>query len=253
MEKAYLITEKTDLNKDFSEYSRLYIWDAFCEYNFLYFFKSSDFLKKIFSLKKNLTIVTPLISNKNIDNIFNIITKLNKFKKLEVVVNDNWLLYKIYKNNIDIDIIWWNFLITQEKDPYYLSFDVLGSDRLTIDSEIYTKYFLDKNIWMIELYNVFQWIVIDNNFNSTLYYPYVIYWVTRYCPMALIAKGMDCLTIVDNCDWCKWKTEKYLKMDLVINNRIVENFYSWNKQFYKNEKLNNHSSIKRIVYNYDVI
>lgn len=253
MEKAYLITEKTDINKDFSGYDRLYIWDSFCEYNFLYFFRNSSFLKSVLLKKKKLTIVTPLISNKNIDIIYRIILKLSLIKKIEVVVNDNWLLYKIYKNKLDIDIIWWNFLITQEKDPYCESLNIEWSDKLTIDSEIYTKYFSDKNISMIELYNVTQWININNNFVSSLYYPYVVYWVTRYCPMALISKNLKHLTIVEDCDWCKWKTDNYLEMDLDMWDKVIKNFYSWNKQFYLNNKLNEHSSIKRIVYNYDLI
>ncbi|NCO31783.1 hypothetical protein GW891_03080 [bacterium] len=58
------------------------------------FLKNSKFLKLIFSFKKNITIVTSSISNKNIDLIQDIIIKISKLnniyklKKLEIVIND---------------------------------------------------------------------------------------------------------------------------------------------------------------------
>jgi len=258
MEKAYLITENSDLSQDFSEYDRLYIWDASCEHNLLSFLKNTKFIRLIFSLKKNITIVTSSISNKNIDLVQDLILKIYKINnlcnlsKLEIVINDFWLFYWLSKLDLDVDFIWGNYMILQQKDPYFVNMTHLGHDTLTIDSQIYSKYFSTNKVKYVEIYNVFQWVKNTYDFDLTLYYPYVVYSITRYCPTALIYKNMKQLTIVEDCDWCRGKTS-VLNMDLTLDWKTVSNYYLWNKQFYKNDKMITNDRVRRVVYNYDIL
>jgi hypothetical protein len=52
---------------------------------------------------------------------------------------------------------------------------------------------------MVEIYNVFQGVKNEYDFDLNLYYPYVVYTISRYCPTGLIAKNMKHLTIVEDC------------------------------------------------------
>jgi len=255
MEKAYLITQNTDLEKDFSEYDRLYIWDQYCEHNMFYFFNDKKFLEKIKKLNKKITITTPIISENWIMIFFDFLNYFlkNIDNKIEVVINDLWVFYKLKKDYPLIKIIWWNFLSWQNKDPYLKVFkDKKEHKNLTIDSIFYKDLFSKEKIWSIELYNVFQWINIDKNFNINLYYPYVVYSINRYCSNALINQNIDYLKIIEKCKWCK-NIEKNLEMELKIWEEDITQYYRWNKQFYKNEKLSKNKNMVRIIYNYDLI
>ena len=257
MEKAYLITHNTDLNKNFQIYDRIYIWDSYCEHNLLYFLNNNYFIEKIISLNKKITLNTPIISEKCINNLFIFINKYRNLKWFEVVVNDYWVFYELSKNYKDIKIVCGNFLSWQSKDPYLKFFkDKKFHKNLTIDSDYY-RYFFDKNnIWSIELYNVFQWINLKNNYSINLYYPYVTYSSSRYCISNLIKNNKTYLTIPKKCHSCKWKTNNILSN--ILNNPKdkkgkIKNFYIWNKQFYENKTLNKNKKINRIIYNYDLL
>ncbi len=257
MEKAYLITQNTDLNKDFSEYERLYIWDQYCEHNMFYFLSDSDFINKILKLDKKITITTPIISEKWIIKFFNFLDSFVKkvdIKNLELIVNEQWIFHKLSNNYTEIKIIWWNFLSWQNKDPYLKIFkDKEAHKMLSIDSKYYSNLFNSKNIETIELYNVFQWLTINQNFNVNMYFPYVVYSINRYCITALINQKIDYMTVVENCNWCKNIEKDDLDMELKIWDEKVKQYFRWNKQFYKNEELLKYDKINRIIYNYDLI
>ena len=170
---------------------------------------------------------------------------------MEIVINDFWLFYWLLNSKTDVDFIWWNFMILQQKDPYFVNMKHLWDDTLTIDSQIYDKYFSSNRVKFVEVYNVFQWVKNKYYFDLTLYYPYVVFSITRYCPTGLIEKNMKHLTIVEDCIWCRWITNT-LSMELTLWDKSVTNYYLWNKQFYKNDEMIKNDKIKRIVYNYDV-
>lgn len=257
MEKAYLITENTNfenLKKTTHLYDRFYFWDAYCEHNLLYFLKNEDFIKKIFAFKKPLTLTTPIISEKNIHALKNFISKIKDIDWFEIVVNEYWVLNMIKNNFPKIKIIFWNFLSGQNKDPYLKVFkDKEVHKYIMIDNDFYFSYLQEKNINTIEIYNTFQWFELKKDYNISLYYPYIIYSINRYCATFLLHKNKKCFTIVEDCSWCKWKTIKNMDMVLKMKTDNSKNFFRWNKQFYENQDLMENPKIKRIIYNYDLI
>lgn len=256
MEKAYQITENTILSKELIiKYDRFYIWDSCCDFNMIYLLKLHfKFIKEILSFK-NITILSAPVSYKNIDFLFSIVSVLSKIKKIEVVVNDLWFFNKIKNANLNIDIIRGNFLFTQMKDPYLynISNEIYWSKNISIDHKYYVEYFEKNNIKFAEIYNTFQDIKLLNNINLTLYYPFVIYSVSRYCPTKTIFDKSKIIKIIDECSWCKWKTQKDMTFNIEIWEKKIKNFYIWNKQFYENDNIMINENIKRIVYNYDLI
>lgn len=257
MEKAYLVTENTDFEKfknSIDKYDRIYFWDAYCEHNLMFFINDENFINKLFSFKKPLTLTTPIISEKNIGNLKSFIEKAKEEKWFEVVVNDYWVFNIIKKLFPSIKIIRWNFLSWQSKDPFLKVFkDKETHTKISIDNDFYSDY-LNKNfINMIEMYNTFQWFDIEKDFEISIYFPYVVYSINRYCPTKLIHDNKNYLTVVEDCDWCKWKIPKNFNMELKMKQDSSKNFFRWNKQFYENEKLIEHKNIKRIIYNYDLL
>jgi hypothetical protein len=103
------------------------------------------------------------------------------------------------------------------------------------------------------MYNVFQWIDIEESFDVNIYFPYVIYSINRYCVTSLIDKKINYLTVVEDCKWCKSIKNDSLNMNLKIWDSNVENYFRWNKQFYVNDNLNKNDKIKRIIFNNDLI
>lgn len=256
MEKAYLITQNTKKNTDFNSFQRVYIWDQYCEYNMFFFLNDPSFINWVLELWKKITITTPVISENWLKN-FKLF--LNNFMEniwdnnnywIEIVVNDFWVLNLVQKKYKNINIVWWNFLSWQNKDPFLKNFkDKEEHKKISINSNYYKQYFKENNIKTIELYNTFQWIDIDmENISINMYYPFVVFSITRYCTNALINKWTKYLEIVENCSWCK-----NIKIsNLSTQEKNIEQFLRWNKQFYKNETKPK-NKINRIIYNYDLL
>ena len=254
MEKAYLITQNTDLTRDFSSYERFYIWDSFCEHNLFYFIEDEQFIKKIIKLDKSITLTTPILSEQWIKKLFIFIKKIQNIKWFEIVINDYWVFYKLKKNFPNIKTIWWNFLSWQSKDPYLKIFKNKEIHKnFSIDSNFYKNLLEKNNIENIELYNTFQWFNNKQDYNIHLQFPFVIYSITRYCSSNLIENKIDYLSVVENCDWCKQNVKNNLNLKLDLNWKKINNYYIWNKQFYENNNLEQNPKIKRIIYNYDLL
>ena len=258
MEKAYLITENTDLTKlkdQKEEIDRFYFWDAYCEHNLFYFLDNPSFVEAIVSLWKPLTLTTPLISNKNIDRLMSFIKNWGELPGFEVVVNDYWVFHYMKRDIKNIPVIWGNFLSWQNKDPYLKVFkDRDLHKRLSIDNDFYNDFFVENNISLLEIYNVFQWFESKQDYGLTLYYPYVVYSENRYCTTKLIYDQKKYVTIVEECDGCRGKQLPNLHMDLKMKEDSSKNFFRGNKQFYENKELSiQDSRIRRTIYNYDLI
>lgn len=257
MEKAYLITENTDLktlSQEKENYDRLYFWDAYCEHNLMYFLNDALFLENILKLNKPLTLTTPIISQKNLEKFIIFLDTFKSKYPLEIVVNDYWILNLLLKRKESIKIIWWNFLAGQNKDPYLKIFkDKQIHKKITIDNDFYKNYFLENGIELVELSNVFQWIEVDTTYNFSLYYPYVVYSINRYCPTKLVFDKKNYLTIVEDCDGCMWKIPPHFNMNLKMKTESSKNFFRGNKQLYENLEIIKDEKIKRIIYNYDLL
>lgn len=257
MEKAYLITEKTDFEKfsaSLVDIDRIYIGDAYCEHNLFYFLDSKDFLDTVFSFGKPVTLTTPIISDKNLTKLIPYIEKFAAMQGFELVINDHGVFHYAKKNFPDITMIWGNFLAWQGKDPFLKIFkDKDTHKRVSIDNDYYAKFFSANSVSLVELYNAFQWLELDREYNLALYYPYVVYSVNRYCPTKLVNDGKGYLTVVEDCDGCAGKRSPDLRMDLKMKTEYSENHFAGNKQFYRNDELMEDSRIKRIVYNHDLL
>lgn len=257
MEKAFLITENTDLEKLSSQkddYDRFYFWDAYCEHNLFYFLDNSSFLEKLVSFGKKLTLTTPIISEDWLEKLKKNILEFSKLEWFEIVINDYWVFYFIKNNFPETKVIWWNFLSWQNKDPYLKIFkDKEIHKQISIDNDFYFKYLWKNKIKLIELYNTFQWFNVQKDYKISIYYPYVIYSINRYCATKLLFDKERCFSIIEKCSWCKWKIIKNMDMLLKMKTENSKNFFRWNKQFYENLELSEIKNIKRIIYNYDLL
>lgn len=257
MEKAYLITENTNfelLKNSIADYDRLYFWDAYCEHNLISLIKNEWFIKNIVSFWLPLTLTTPITSEKNLSILKDFIESMKNFTWLEVVINDYWVLSILEKNFPNIKKIRWNFVCWQNKDPFLKIFkDKDIHKQITIDNWFYYDYIKRKDIDFIEIYNVFQGFQIKNPYNISLYYPYTVYSINRYCPTKLVYDKKNYLTVVEECDGCLWKIPPNFNMDLKMKTDSSKNFFRGNKQFYENTELNTDDKIKRIIYNYDLL
>ena len=256
MEKAYLITKNTDLKKDFSDFNRFYIWDESCEFNLFNNLEDEKILNFILKNNFKVTINTPIFSSSNLDKFFLFIDKyILKLNDLEIVVNDLGAFYKLKREYQKINIIYWNYLFVQNKDPYLFNYKDKDIHKyISIDNDFYNNYFRENNVKMIDLYNPYQWIEIEKlkEIKVSIYYPFVIYTITRYCYPSLIYKKNTTLKVIDNCDGC-YNKAKSMKMNLDIKWFNSLNYNYWNKQFYKNLKLPENLKVDRIIYNYDLI
>lgn len=258
MEKAYLVTQNTNIEKIIKSWNIdiLYFWEWECEFNFLSFLRNKELIDVLFQSDINLTLLSPHLSNISLK-VFNkfIQTYFQEIseKVQEFIVNDFWVLSILHEFFWGTKkIIFGNYLFNQQKDPLLLFSDRPNKDILGIDYGMYNDFFRKYNIKNIEIYNPIHWLTINNlNANTYVYYPYVIQNITRYCNRSLIFDKIDYSKIVDKCSWCKWKEDIKFEQDL-----LWKKIYSiWNKTIYTNFSLSymNDEKLKRIIYNYDII
>lgn len=257
MEKAFLITLKSDINKIIAKKNIdiLYFWDWECEFNFISMINNQNLIWKLKKSWKKITLLTPHLTEKSLNNfivfIKNNTTLFNKDVISEIVINDLWVLNILNKLLKDkVKLIYWNYLFSQSKDPFAKE-SKRNDSILNIDYSMYNKFFKDENITSIELFNSFWNINIKNiELNINLYYPYVIQNTTRYCLRNQIYNNIDYKKIIDGCSWCHNKRNLKFKQD-----KLWINIYSsWNKNYYSNFSYKNLSkNITRIIYNYDII
>lgn len=266
MEKAYLVTCNTNIQRilENKKISRLYVWDAECDHNFLYFLRQDFYQKDIFEYLKKLTIVTPCIFTEKNLCIFLKYLKENKKilqnEMIEFVVND-WGCFYLLKNMwFKNSIILWSHMYYQKRDPYSYKLskeleetvDLNSLWNISIDFEHIHTFLKSKDIASFEIYNhtlLNQILHLDQNIH--LYYPKVVMSITKSCYNYSIYNWEKALSTVESCSGCYNK-----KGSFVFNNFWIEGKYSWNKYSYDNFKLdllnNSTLNLRRIIYNYDL-
>lgn len=267
MEKAYLVTVKTDLDKTLksTSISRLYIWDAECDFNFIYFLNKDFFKELIVNSNKKLTILTPCTFTES--NICKFKLYLEKYKNFfiqnqtEFVVNDWGTLFLLKWFGLDENIVLWPYMyyqkrdslsyhIIKEQDPSPNDIENLGN--LSINNPVYKKYLEKFDFRGIEIFN---YTVLEDiemlEYPKHLYYPNVVKSITKYCYNNMLYNENESLEVVRDCDWCKWKEGKY-----AYNNFWIKWYYSWNKYYYKMYSLkflkSKNLKPQRIIYNFDI-
>jgi len=255
MEKAYFIYQNSDIKNISQDIDLLYYWDWECEFNFLAAINNKKLIHEVNSSEKRIVLVTPHVSQKSIELFRKYISDkdtefLNMFE--EIVINDFWTL-KIIQEYFpsDIKITFWNYLFNQRKDPL-LKYNLKDSGDISINLEMYERFFQNNSITAIELYNTFGVIGVNNlnNIRKHIYYPYVVYTTSRHCYRSMIDANIESLKIIDSCSGCKWKEHIAFKQN-ATDDIVVYN--SWNKDFYQNEGIVNVENMDRVIYNYDII
>jgi hypothetical protein len=144
MERAYLITELTDLKIDFSNYDRLELGDPTCEWSFLKLLKEKTWLQRLTLLRKPLSIVFPPLSEGSFAKAMPLISKYREINgSIEWVVNDFGTLQSVSEIRQGHDrVVFGNFLVNQSKDPALALFSGAKNHRtLPVDNTFYAEYF----------------------------------------------------------------------------------------------------------------
>lgn len=267
MEKAYLVTIKTDLEAvlNNNKITRVYVWDGECDFNFIAFLKKDFFRVKILESGKNITFVTPCtFTESNIQEFKWYLEKnINFFRENtpEFIVNDWGTLFLLRSLKIDANLIIGPYMYYQKRDSLSHSIikkedfnpkDIENLGNISIDNTVYTQYFEKFNFKGLELYN---YTILDKishiEYPIHLSYPKVVKSITKYCYNNMIYNNSDILKVVDECTWCEWK-----QWSFDFNNSGIMSTYTGNKYYYNtySKKFFNHPDLKisRVVYNYDL-
>lgn len=210
------------------------------------------YLKKSQKNKKRLTLLTPLLP----DNYFSYLAKIIKIIKanqaeniLELVFND-WGVWDYLKNK-NIKLIAGIFIANQKKDPYYAHFKTKFDKICTynvINNPYYADWLIKNGINTIELENIDQGLAMDNlnKLKINLYTPYIIFSLTRTCPLALAKNNINYLKIIKNCpNYCLQPENK----PLTLKNKYYTSFYKGNFQAYKSTSQIATSHFNKIINN----
>ncbi|MBD3359217.1 MAG: hypothetical protein GF365_00705 [Candidatus Buchananbacteria bacterium] len=211
-----------------------------------------SYLKKSQKNKKRLTLLTPLLPNnyfEYLDKIIKIIKNNQAENIFELVFND-WGGWDYLKNK-NIKLIAGIFIANQKKDPYYAHFKTKFDKICTynvINNPLFADWLLKNEIDTIELENLGQGIALDNlkNLKINLYTPYIIFSLSRTCPLALIKQANNYLKIIKNCpNYCLNPQNQPLQ----FTNKYYTSFYKGNFQTYKSTRQIEKNRFNKIINN----
>lgn len=180
IERARFIASSENLNIDISKFDRIYFGNEFTDT----LLPSAERLKRLSNLvKKDITLVTPFITQGKIDNIAELLEAAKVSDNVsEVVVNDFGVLRLMSRKFKDLIPIAGRVLVKQKTDPrhYYESYSNKESSLHTSLSDIGFANFLKKNnVKMVELNNTLQGADLPADFSYSLHYPHVIVALKR--------------------------------------------------------------------------
>ena len=210
MKKAKLI-EKNNFIDDLLEFDRFYIGNDYCENNL----QIKRTIKLInFYKEKNITLLLPFLTDCGLEKLKQILNLLKtyKLKDFEIVFNDWGTFYYLRKYYPDIKLVLGRLLTKQRKDPrieiilknkqehFKLLKNNLGItnivktkkvpislielfSRTAMESKESIDFLIKNNVLRIEIDNL-TWdmiIKLPTKIKVSLYYPYILLNVTRYC------------------------------------------------------------------------
>lgn len=222
MEKAYQLTEFSDLSKDYGEYERFYVGDQHCEHNAIAILSNpalQDFVRKS---EKHVTVLTPQVSELHFEKFTHLVRDyLEAASRPEVVVNDFGMLRAF--SGGPFEVVFGNVLVGQSKDPMIREFSARETHvRIGIDLPFYQNLFRKAGISKAEVFNTFQGWQTTNlkNIDFHLHFPYVPYSQTRYCRISLESQKKDYLEVVTDCRGCHSYGAKKLELDLAKRSEL---------------------------------
>lgn len=236
MEKAIFVNGISDLKNIKHNYDRFYIGNEFCEKLIP---KSSEIKivqDTIFKMNKNLTIVLSYSTNKYLQNIVEVLKKLDLDKDgLEIVVNDLGTLYFLNKNYPNIKLVAGRLLNKTKRDPRIFKvkdnmnaniYDFYKCSNLNTreSMEFLKKMNVDRIEFDFPLHGV---KLINDKFKYSIIHPYTYVTTGRFC--------------IYNQN--TWKPQREYKCEMNCKNSIIEItndnfpckvFRKGNSIFYKN-------------------
>lgn len=263
MEKAYFLTFKSKKDRILSSsVSRIYVWDAECDFNFVYYLKKDFYISDILNSWKKITIVSPCTCTQKTIDVFKqyLIDNLSIFHEheIEIEINDFWIYYLLNELGIKVTFLIWPYLYYQKRDSvsYYLEthndysendLDILWN--ISVNNVLYKRMFQEMWFKWLEIYN--YTLLRDMNFVDLpihLHYPHIVKSITKYCYNHLLSNNSQFLKVVEDCSWCEWKEWSYEYWNFWIVWK-----YSANKYYYTlfSQDLLKRFPISRIVYNFD--
>ncbi|MFH1276711.1 MAG: hypothetical protein ABIH82_06385 [Candidatus Woesearchaeota archaeon] len=244
MEKAIFTNEPEKY--DLTNYDRIYFGNEFCENNFISFERVKEIVKLVKDQKKEITFVTPFVTDKGLKVIENFLEEIPKGS--EVVFNDYGVLSLIetFSQAKGFKPVFGRLLNRQKRGPRIVQL----KDKLPQKGYEYFQHcnldvmgdFLDsKNIQRAEIDNVIQEFKVKTKLNLSLYYPWVYVSTTRLC----LVNGIENLARkkISICP-CKRECHKYI----LVNDKFPLKLYQKGvTQFYFNDKLPS-KGYDRLVY-----
>lgn len=209
---------------DIKGFDRIYFGNEFCEENIM----NVEKIKKIISIDKKLTFVTPYLTNKGIERIKEILNIIPK--KTEVVFND----YGLLKYLEDFTPIFGRILNKQKRGPRILEMKLTNKAKEYYQSsniEMMEKFLFSKNVKRAEICNVIHGFKIKTKMKLSLYYPYVYVSTTRLCNMNNVEDLSRKKLKVDGCN------HECLKYTLYNDAFAIKMILKGNTQFYENFKI----------------
>jgi hypothetical protein len=258
MERAYQLTEFSDLAKDYSGYGRFYVGDQHCEHNCIAILSNPELRAFVRASRKAVTVLTPQVSQLLFSRLAELVREyLEEIPDPEIVVNDFGMLRAFAAFEGGPKPVWGNALVGQSKDPMIREFSGRETHvRLGVDLPFYQETFRKYGVGSAEIFHTFQGWKVTNlkGVDFHLHAPYVPYSQTRYCRIALAAEGKDFLEVVTACAGCHFHGAKKLSLDLAEKSQLgpIPNLYVGNRQMYRNDGPVPNGGYSRIVDNSDL-
>lgn len=260
MENAIIVSNLHELNFVEDKYTRVYFGHEFCPHLML----SLKEVKKIICYceenKKDLTLVTPYMTEKGMEEIIEVLRYLCENKvKCELVINDWGLLYYINSYYPGIfDLILGRLLNKIKRSPVVMNYigklkpeaeAVLRSPsgNLSPSWAIMEKYGIKRVVFD----NVLQGNSISENFpfKADLFYPYVFITTARRCITDFVVCGREDYDL-NSCSRACFDSELHLYNKIVGRNLILKG----STYYFRNDNLpENIDQFSRIVWNHLLI
>ncbi|MDD3053654.1 MAG: hypothetical protein PHG84_04555 [Endomicrobiaceae bacterium] len=266
MQKAKIVNNKI-LNKQLSDIDRIYIGNDYCENNLDY--SKINQLIDFYNNKVKISLLLPFLTDKSFDRVSNILKTLENInsKYSEIIFNDWGTFYYLRTYYPKLNLVMGRLLTKQKKDPRadiilknkQDKVKVIKSNdcnkiihtkkvpgtlvdifaRHSVESDEIFDFLLKNNVSRIEIDNLVWNMVslLPKDIKVSLYFPYILLTVTRYCG------GMN------------GKYSKVCNFDCRNKATLLEDgFYiNGNAVYYKNDilpsnKVFKSNNIDRIVY-----
>lgn len=243
MEHAILIHNLDEYAKIPDDYSRIYFGNEFCPHLLFRLDQIQQIVKLCQNEGKDLTLVTPYVTDSTLDKLGTILEFLESEKvRCEIVVNDWGLLYYLNQNfSGQFELVLGRLLNKMKKGPVIMNFlDKVTSGTKKVLQSTSTNL---RPIWLVlenmgikrvEFENVLQGHQFESGypFERSLIYPYVFLSTSRRCVSEFAFQERNFYDLQQCSRSCKEHTT-YLYNQIMGKDLILQG----NTYYYENQKL----------------